>query len=94
MTMPVIPYLFTYDLVKQKDYPALWDELKRLSAHRAMASVWLVAVPKTADELNVYFRSFVDKDDKTFVLELTSNNARTMTYKGTSDWIKANPPRR
>ncbi|WP_306257253.1 CRISPR-associated protein Cas2 [Pararhizobium sp. IMCC21322] len=83
-------YVFTYDLIKQKDYPKLWDELKRLEAHRALNSFWLIDVDSTAKELGEHLRGFVDDDDRTWVSELT-NKRSYLAKNGTNDWLSSNP---
>ncbi len=64
-------FVFTYDLIKRKDYPKLWEELERLGAHRALNSFWLINVDNTAKELHDHLRAYVDSDDLTWVSELT-----------------------
>ncbi|MBE7734630.1 CRISPR-associated protein Cas2 [Devosia faecipullorum] len=86
-------YVFTYDLIKRKDYPKLWEELERLGAHRALNSFWLINVDNTAKELHDHLREFVDSDDLTWVSELTKNHGYT-AKKGTNAWLKENPPER
>ena len=83
-------YVFTYDLIKRKDYPKLWDELERLGAHRALNSFWLISVSNTAKELHEHLRKFVDDDDRIWVSELTKKRA-FMAKAGTNDWLKSNP---
>lgn len=83
-------YVFTYDLIKRKDYPKLWDELERLGAHRPLNSFWLISVNNTAKELHDHLREFVDDDDRTWVSELTKKRAFT-AKPGTNDWLKSNP---
>jgi hypothetical protein len=87
-------YTVAYDLIKRKDYPKLWDELKRLKAHRTQESYWLVNVSNTAKELHDHFKGFVDADDRVWVSELTKNNFYSNAKAGTNDWLKSNPPAR
>lgn len=87
-------YTVSYDLIKRKDYPTLWEELERLGAHRALESFWLVAVNNTASELRDHLEAFVDEDDRIWVSELTKNQAFTKALVGTNAWLKANPPAR
>jgi len=86
-------YVFTYDLIKRKDYPKLWDELERLGAHRALNSFWLINVNNTAKELHDHLKGFVDEDDRTWVSELTKKYSY-FAKKGTKDWLSSNPPDR
>lgn len=86
-------FVFTYDLIKRKDYPKLWEELERLGAHRALNSFWLINVDNTAKELHDHLRAYVDSDDLTWVSELTKHN-NYMAKKGTNNWLSNNPPHR
>jgi|SRR5215204_1030241 len=91
-------YLLSYDLVDEKknaqiDYQKLWDELKRLDAHRTQLSVWLVNLDNSPKEVLNHFKQFVDYNDrlwatKVFQDEYMYSNAK----RGTTDWLKANPP--
>ncbi|MXP43688.1 CRISPR-associated protein Cas2 [Allopontixanthobacter sediminis] len=87
-------FVLTYDLIKNKDYPTLWDELEKLGAHRALDSFWLISVKNSAKEVHAHFKNFIDKDDKVWVSELTTNNWYTGANAGTNAWIKANAPAR
>jgi CRISPR associated protein Cas2 len=90
----VTTYTVSYDLIKSKDYQALWDELERLKGHRTEESYWLVAVNNTAKELHDHLKSFVDNDDRVWVSELTKNHYYSNAKGGTNDWLKKNPPAR
>ncbi|WCK77576.1 CRISPR-associated protein Cas2 [Agrobacterium fabrum] len=87
-------YLISYDLIKRKDYPKLWEELERLGAHRTLESLWLINANVRSQELLDHFLSFIDSDDKIWVTEVTRNHAYKGAIGGTTDWLKANPPSR
>lgn len=87
-------YTVSYDLIKRKDYQSLWDELKRLGAHRTQDSYWLVSVSNTAKELHDHLKGFIDGDDKLWVSELTKNHYFSNANAGTNNWLKSNPPAR
>lgn len=87
-------FVVTYDLIKRKDYQTLWDELKRLGAHRALESFWLVSVSNTGKELLEHLKQYVDNDDRLWVSELTRSHWYTKAKGGTNEWLKANPPAR
>jgi CRISPR-associated endonuclease Cas2 len=88
-------FTVSYDLIKRKDYQTLWDELKRLGAHRTQASYWLVNVNlASAKELHDHLKKYVDSDDSIWVLELTKNHWYSNARGGTNEWIKKNPPAR
>lgn len=87
-------FVLTYDLIKRKDYPKLWDELELLGGHRALASFWLLDLNHTAKEVHDHLKSFVDGDDKLWVSELTKAHHYSGANAGTNAWIAANPPAR
>lgn len=87
-------FTLSYDLIKNKDYKLLIDELKRLGAHRSQESFWLMAYNGTAKGLHDHLRNFMDGDDKLWVSELTRNHHYTQANSGTNAWIAQNPPAR
>lgn len=87
-------FVLTYDLIKRKDYQTLWDELKRLGAHRALNSFWLLNLNNTAKETHDHFKQYVDSDDRLWVSELTKTNYYSNAMSGTNNWLKNNPPAR
>ena len=87
-------FVVTYDLIKRKDYPKLWEALGNLGAHRALESFWLVNVNNTAKELHDHLKQFIDGDDRLWVSELTKKHHFSNAKGGTNDWLKKNPPAR
>lgn len=87
-------YTVSYDLVKRKDYPELWNELKRLGAQRTQESYWLVAGSKNAKELHDHLAQFVDSDDRLWISEITKNHHFSNAMGGTNAWLAKNPPAR
>jgi CRISPR/Cas system-associated endoribonuclease Cas2 len=88
-------FTVSYDLIKNKDYKGLCDELTRLGGHRAQLSYWLLNVNvESARDLRDHLKGFVDDDDSLFISELTKNNAPLLCRPGTNNWLKANPPAR
>lgn len=93
--MPV--YVLAYDLINERsgthDYQPLWDELKRLGAHRTQLSLWLINLNNTPQQVVEHFQQFVDKDDRLFV-----NRMRPKEYyyvnaiPGTNNWLAKNAP--
>lgn len=89
-------FLVTYDLVNEsgsQDYEPLWDELKRLKAHRTLDSVWLVNMSGSAKNVHDHFKPLLDNDDRLLVCEFTKNHWYSNARSGTNDWIKNNPPK-
>lgn len=89
------PYIITYDLVKEEsseDYKPLIRDLRDRGAHRYQASCWMVNLNNTAKEVFDHYKSLLDENDKLMVSELTNNHSQSRNFKGTSDWIRQNPP--
>lgn len=82
-------FLVTYDLIKDKDYKRLTDELERLGSHKALLSVWLLDLNNTTVQVREHLTGFVDNDDKVFVSEMTVKPSFTKAFKGTSAWLDA-----
>jgi CRISPR-associated endonuclease Cas2 len=89
-------YLLTYDLNKEASsaaYKPVWDELKRLGAHRVLESVWLVNVTNTAKELHDHFKALLDNNDSLFVTSVRKSEYWYSNAKaGTNEWLSKNPP--
>jgi hypothetical protein len=91
-------YLLSYDLVDEKknaqhDYQVLWDELKRLGAHRTQLSVWLVNINLDPVQVIRHFAKFVDGNDRLWAATLfKGTHYRQQAYAGTQDWLNANLP--
>jgi CRISPR-associated endonuclease Cas2 len=84
-------YVITYDLIKRKDYPKLWEELERLKAFRTQESVWLANLGnERASEVKDHFAKFIDDDDKLMVIKFVGSPSFTKANKGTNDWIGSN----
>ncbi|WP_252928129.1 CRISPR-associated protein Cas2 [Aliihoeflea sp. 40Bstr573] len=79
-----------YDLIRRKDYPKLWEEMERLSAHKAIRDFYLANLNNTAVEVRNHLRSFVDEDDRVIVIEFSKKPQFTMALEGTNDWIAEN----
>lgn len=94
--MPV--YLVAYDLVDEArssfSYQPLWDELRRLDAHRVQYSLWLVTLSNTPREVADHFKQFMDRNDRVWVSTVRKSEywfANAMS--GTNKWLEQNPPR-
>lgn len=85
-------FAVSYDLIAKKDYQALWAEMDRLGAHKALLSLYLLNLsdedPKMVRD---HFTQFLDEDDKLLVVKLTGASSHRC-FKGTIDWIGANCP--
>jgi hypothetical protein len=91
-------YLLAYDLVDEKknpshDYQILWDELKRLGAHRTQYSLWLINLSNTPKEVVDHFRNFVDENDRLWATKIFRGEYHFVNARaGTNTWLEANPP--
>jgi hypothetical protein len=84
-------FTISYDLIKYKDYPKLWEALKEQKAHRVLESVWLLNANNTAEQVLNWLKSYVDKDDKLFVCETSVAKIWFSNAKlGTNNWLKEN----
>ena len=73
-------YFLEYDLVKQKNYDALFKALQDFGAHRHLLSSWSFSYGYTGASaaLRDHFQQFMDGDDRLVVSEVidwASNNA-------------------
>ncbi|MDP6876206.1 MAG: CRISPR-associated protein Cas2 [Alphaproteobacteria bacterium] len=84
-------FAITYDLVKQKDYQTLWDELERLGAHKALNSFYLVSLTNDEpQEIVDHLKQFIDGDDRLMVVRFIGKPKYTFALAGTNDWVKEN----
>lgn len=64
-------YFLSYDLRKRKDYPLLFNELRRFGAIRILKSEWCLRSGNTsAADLRDHFKRFIDLDDGLSVTEV------------------------
>lgn len=66
-------YFVSYDLIKNKDYSKLINELKKLGGLRMLESNWCLSRSNTGESksLRDHFKSFIDADDRLVVSEIT-----------------------
>lgn len=83
-------FAITYDLNARKDYQSLWDEMKRLHAHKAARSFYFANLDDTATTVRDHFAQFVDEDDTLVVVEFSKHPKCKKALKGTNDWITEN----
>ncbi|MGE8408927.1 MAG: hypothetical protein ACN6QH_18045 [Pseudomonas sp.] len=66
-------YLIEYDLRKQRNYQALYNELAGFGAIRILESLWCFnRVNTTAAGLRDHFRKFIDSDDGIILSEVSN----------------------
>jgi hypothetical protein len=89
-------FLLTYDLRKKAtptQYQRLWDELKRLGAHRILESAWLINLSDSGNAVVRHFRTFIDQNDGIFITIIRKNEHWYIGENtGTNDWLAKNPP--
>lgn len=78
----------TYDLVKNKNYDRLIEELGKHDTVKVQMSHWLLAASNTAKEVKDHLAGYVDEDDKLMVIEFDKRPQFTKSLQGTNDWIK------
>ncbi len=84
-------FVVSYDLIKQKDYQPLWDELKRMGGHKPVESVYFLnLVTDSATAVATHLRQFIDSDDFLVVVKFTEPPAFARAKAGTRAWIEAN----
>lgn len=63
-------YFLSYDLIKNKDYKTLYEELENYNSIRVLESVWcLKYAENSVENLYHHFKQFIDNDDKFLVIE-------------------------
>ncbi|KAF2082032.1 hypothetical protein [Flavobacterium sharifuzzamanii] len=68
--MSQVLYFLSYDLVKVKDYPKLYEELEKFKAKRVLESVWSFKYESgKSEDLRDHFLKFIDKDDRLLVIQ-------------------------
>lgn len=80
-------YAVTYDLVNNKDYKRLIDELRNMDAHRPALSVWFLDWEGDSESLLAHLRGFVDDDDKLIVIRMDWRPATWKPFTGTRAWL-------
>lgn len=87
-------YLFSYDLRGLQagvDYDPLYNELKRIEAHRVNDSVWLLNVENSPKEVIEHFKFFTHENDRLWVSQVRRREYWYVNARGgTTSWLKAN----
>lgn len=85
------PFIITYDLCKPgQNYEELIEAIKTYNWCKIAKSAWVVTCTKTSVEIRDHLESKIDKNDKLFVGQLTSNAAWYGESKDVSQWLKDN----
>lgn len=83
-------FIVSYDLIKNKDYPELFEAIKRYNCLHVLESVWIVNSSSSSKAIRDNLKTCMDSNDKLFVAELTGQSAWRNLSKEDSDWIKNN----
>lgn len=85
-------YLITYDLIKRKNYPELYEALKKFKTYwHCLDSVWIVKSDSTASEIRDYLLPHIDNDDKLIVVGLTGEGSWTQSFsEECQSWLRNN----
>ena len=60
-------FIVNYDLIKRKDYQALWDRLEQWKAQRVLLSTWAICGNYTAVAIRDDLQQYIDSDDRLLV---------------------------
>lgn len=65
-----VKYFLSYDLIKEKNYQVLYDELENFDAIRVLESVWCFKYEEnSAEALRDHFKQYIDKNDRLLVIQ-------------------------
>jgi len=85
-TIDMALYFLEYDLIKQKNYDALYTALQQFGAHRHLLSAWSFKYANSGASVSLrdHFQQFMDADDRLVVSEVVdwaSNNALAAPHR-------------
>jgi hypothetical protein len=68
-------YYISYDLIREKDYSALIDAIKKIGPwwHQTRSG-WMVVADSTSVQLRNHLKTFMDNDDKLFIVRINSQD--------------------
>ena len=83
--------LITYDLYNEKEYPDLYEAIRKLGTNRRiLLSVWIVKSKYSAQTIREYLSNYIDSDDALFVTELLGYSSWVGLDSSISDWLVEN----
>ncbi len=85
-------FVVSYDLNKKKDYPSLFEAIKKLGTWcHVLDSTWLVASDSSAKLIADYLLKYMDEDDEVFVSKLVKREAAwRLKDPAKLKWLQAN----
>lgn len=83
-------YIISYDLIKERNYDALYDALKSYRTWAKITeSTWAVVTDKSATEVREHLLKFIDGDDRLFVVKSGVESA-WQNARCSNEWLKKN----
>lgn len=83
--------IISYDLIKDKDYTELINEIKSISSWaKPLESFWLLKTDLAVGSVRDRLKAKVDKDDKLLVIEAGNWWATYNISSKVTDWMKEN----
>jgi hypothetical protein len=84
--------LVTYDLNKNKDYPALYQAIKNLGEwvkDPDLDSVWFVSTSLSATDASAKLTPHMDSDDRLFVSRIRTGEYEGWLHRDLWTWISS-----
>lgn len=84
-------YAVSYDLIKNKNYSALIEEIKRTNWAHILESTWAVETSESVEQLFTRLSATTDSDDRVFIVRLERNFTwwSKNLPKDVLEWIRA-----
>lgn len=84
-------YAISYDLIVDKDYQKIIDEIKSFSSWaKPLESFWLIKTSETAENVRDRLKKVMDSNDKLMVVEVSKWWATYNISSKVTDWMKEN----
>lgn len=85
--MPI--YAVSYDLINEKDYPAIKEAIESHKHCKIHKSFWVIQHKGNAEKAREDLRKSLDNDDKLFVIELKTDWASTNLTRNQVECLKS-----
>lgn len=83
--------MVSYDLIKRKDYPDLWNALKSYNYWHCLGSTWIIKTNESTAQLYTKLRTHIDNDDKLIVNRLMREANWTPSFSDEcQNWLRNN----
>jgi CRISPR/Cas system-associated endoribonuclease Cas2 len=87
-------YVISYDQHRDRDYTAVWTQLRQWGAARILESVWLLDSSQTATSIRERLQTVTRQEDSLFVIQVSAN-AQWGTFNVQAsglDWLQKHIP--